>query len=344
MPDVDLIAYCPAEKADKLPPQLREYLAATNTRLELMPTEGVFSPHYKQGNKLIACAQPRPHAFTIFLDTDTVLWQKFDLAEMVAHGAVCAAPEGRYTWGKPEGHWERAYSVFGMAVPEERIKLARTGAVSPPYFNAGVVTFPNAPVKGFTNFADCWLQTALELDKPEHPVPTRRPWLDQIALPIAIARAGLNFKTLDDRFNLSLTHNAIVEGMWEKKRLRFQGEIDRIDAVDARILHYHVVPAFRGLRYEGYADDLVQEFTVFDSVADMNFTRFLDYVPKDMMKEFHQLNAVPKKERTPEQAARWKIVHGQKHEFQKLRESADKFTDVWPDSILPRQKRASAAG
>lgn len=334
MPEVDLIAYCPEEKAERLPPQLREYLDATSTQLKLMPTEGVFSPHYKQGNKLIASAQPRPHAFTIFLDTDTVLWRGIDLAGMVGAGVVAAAPEGRYTWGKPDGHWQRAYSTFGMDVPEDRIRLARTQALSPPYFNAGVVTFPNAPVAGFENFAACWLETALELDKPEHEVPTRRPWLDQIALPIAISRAGLEYRVLDDRFNLSLTHKNITPNLWERKRIQLQKEIDRINAVDAFILHYHTITAPRGLRYEGYLDDLMREFTIFSNVSEVGWTRHLDFDPKAIMTEFFQLKGMPRGTKTQEQVIRFREVDAMKQKFKRMAADPDKFTNIWPDSIL----------
>jgi|GEM_PF-3309172 len=343
MPHIDLIAYCPAEKADTLPPQLREYLAATNTRLELMPTEGVFSTRYKQGNKLIACVQPRPHTFTIFLDTDTVIWQPFFAGDMVSAGMVSAAPEGRYTWGKPEGHWARAYGLFGMEVPEERVRLARTGTLSPPYFNAGVVAFPNAPVAGFESFADCWLKTARELDRPEHEIPSRRPWLDQIALPVAIARAGLGFRTLDDRFNLSLTHRNITPGMWEKKQRQFQREIDRINAVDAFILHYHTTGATRGLRFDGYLDDLLREFTIFSDLAELSWVKQLDFSPKEVLTEFHQLKRIPKGQKTQEQIARWPIVNAQKRQFKQMAKSPDKFSNFWPKSILSKPKNARDA-
>ncbi|HWL58481.1 MAG TPA: hypothetical protein VNQ78_17625 [Paracoccus sp. (in: a-proteobacteria)] len=334
LPHIDLIAYCPEEKADLLPPQLREYLAATNTRLEFMPTGGVFSPRYKQGNKLIASAQPRPHAFTVFLDTDTVIWQPFAVSDMVGAGVVSAAPEGRYTWGKPEGHWAKAYGLFGMEVPEERIRLARTGKLSPPYFNGGVIAFPNAPVAEFESFADCWLKTALELDRPESEIPIRRPWLDQIALPVAIARAGLGFRTLDDRFNLSLTHKNIKPEMLEKKQRQVQHEIDRINAVDAFILHYHRTDAPRGLRFDGYLDDLLRDFTIFDDVSELGWIKHLGFSAKEVMAEFFQLKQIPKEQKTAEQNARWRIVEAQKHHLKKVAKSEDKYSDVWPGSIL----------
>lgn len=344
MPEVDLIAYCPAEKADLLPPQICEYLDATNTQLKLMPTAGVFSPHYKQGNKLIAAAQHRPHDFTVFLDTDTVLWQRVSLADMIGDGIVAAAPEGRRTWGKPDGHWQHAYSVFGMHVPAERIPMARTKVLSPPYFNAGVVAFPNAPVTGASSFGECWLQTALELDQPEHDVPIRRPYLDQIALPIAIRRASLNCRVLDDRFNLSLPHKDIPPGIPEHKRISWQKDIDRINSVDPFILHYHTPSASKGLRYDGYLDELMRESTVFRNISEAGWTRHLDFDPKAIMTEFFHLKAIPRGDRTTEQIARFREVDAMKKKFKQMAANPRKFLDIWPASILPNPDMPRSVG
>lgn len=267
LPDAELIAYCPSEKVDQLPLPLREYMEEINTRFELMDTGEYFPRPYRHGNKLIAAAQPRPHEYTIFLDTDVVIWQPFDMGSMVAPAVVSAAPEGRRTWGKPAGAWDVAYSVFNMTTPEERIRMARTGVESPPYFNAGVVSFPNGPVGKFSNFGECWLKTAIELDDPKHDIPERRPWLDQIALPIAIRRAGLNYRVLDDCYNLSLTHKVLTPDMEPHMAAKVQKEIDRLNSFDPMILHYHNFDAPGGLRYDGYLDDLIRENTIFKNLA-----------------------------------------------------------------------------
>lgn len=327
LPDTDLIAYCPSEKADTLPPQLIEFFSATNTQIECMDTDDVFSPLYKQGNKLIACAQRREHEFSIFLDTDVVLWQPFDLALMASPNTVSAAPEGRNTWGKPQGHWEQAYATFGLSVPEDRIRLARSRALSPPYFNAGVVGFPN-------DFPATWLETAKELDDPKHDIPSRRPWLDQIALPIAIARSGMSYRVVDDRFNLSLTHKNITPDMAPHQARIAQKNIDRLNNIDPFILHYHRMAAPNGLRYNGYLDSLIREWTVFGEVTEAHWKQQLDFKPGEMMVEFHQLKKIPQAERTEEQKLRFRKVNSMKRRVQKLKHDSNSLAEHWPNSIL----------
>lgn len=327
LPLADLIAYCPSEKAKDLPPQMVEFFNATNTQLKYMDTEGTFSPRYKQGNKLIAATQHRPNKHSIFLDTDVVFWQHFDLDSMVSPNTVSAAPEGRYTWGKPAGHWEQAYSVFGLSVPEGRIKLARSGAVSPPYFNAGVVGFPQ-------EFAEVWLETAKELDDPKHNIPRRRPWLDQIALPVAIERSGMKYRVLDDRYNLSLTHRNITPQLAPHLAKKAQKEIDRLNNVDPFILHYHQAGAPKGLRYEGYLDSLIRTWTVFDAVSDAHWRQELDFNPGEIMSEFHQLKKIRRQERTEDQKKRFQEVDDMKRRIQKLKHSPKSLELFWPESIL----------
>lgn len=337
LPDADLIAYCPEEKINQVPPQMREYLAHTGTHIATMPTEGSFAPRYKQGNKLLAAAQPRAHDFTIFLDTDIVVWQPFDLAGMVEPGAVSAAPEGRYTWGKKAGHWETAYGVFGLTVPEDRVKLVRTGAMSPPYFNAGVVGFP-------TEFGKLWLETAQELDRSTHAVSGRRPWLDQIALPIAMRRAGLSHKHLDDRFNLSTSHTPVKDTMPRNRQVKKQAEIDRLNGMDPFLIHYHAIGSLKDLRYAGYEDDLLQEFTIFRSLEDMDWKKHIDFDPKALMAEFWALKKIPGKERTAEQRKQFAAVHKRKEQLKVASHHPDRFTNVWPASILPVTKPQTKVG
>lgn len=331
LPDTDLIAYCPSEKANDLPPQLVEYFQATNTQLEFMDTAASFSNPYKHGNKLIAAAQSRPHDFTVFLDTDVVIWQPFDVGEMVSPDTVSAVPEGRYTWGKPDGHWDQAYSVFGLSTPEQRIRLARTHVLSPPYFNAGVVGFPSA-------FGKTWLETAQELDKPEHDIPHRRPWLDQISMPIAIQRCGMDYRLLGDEFNLALTHKHITLEMGPHMAAKAQKVIDHLDSFDPYILHYHNFGAPAGLRYEGYLDSLISERTTFESVDHAHWHRQLDFCPTSIMAEFVQLKRIPPKEKTEKQRQRFAEVDEMKRHLTRLRHSPNSFTDYWPKSILRKTK------
>jgi hypothetical protein len=73
-----------------------------------------------------------------------------------------------------------------------------------PYFNAGFVAFPDRPeAEGQPRFADRWVETALDLDHNCR-IGGKRPWLDQISLPLTLARFGYATEVLGETWNYSL--------------------------------------------------------------------------------------------------------------------------------------------
>ncbi|WP_045388999.1 hypothetical protein [Falsirhodobacter sp. alg1] len=331
MPDIDIVPYCPAEKKELLPPQVVEFFNHYNAPIQFMETKGQFSPAYKQGNKLLAAATPRDTDATIFLDTDIIITQPFRPDEVIASGCLSAAPEGRYTWGKAPDMWPSAYATFGMEVPEERINLAKSNALSPPYFNAGVVAYENRTPSG-EDFSELWLRTAKEIDN-NPAVIGRRPWLDQISLPIAMARAGLKTNLLEKKWNLSLTHSATKPTLPDYKNRQYQTIIDGLNAADPVIAHYHNHGALNSLRYGAIAKDLIAEFTCYDSVQTLREDMVGKSITKgEVMAEFHKLKAI--KERTPEEQKRFSVVNTMKREFQAKKRGHNLYAN-WPDSLLP---------
>ena len=64
-----------------------------------------------------------------------------------------------------------------------------------PYYNAGVIA-----VRDGDSLAEAWLDTAQRIDSAARIGP-KRPWLDQIALPVAAARLGWRVRPLGEVFN-----------------------------------------------------------------------------------------------------------------------------------------------
>ena len=138
------------------------------------------------------------------------------------HQCCAAAPEGRRTWGGLD-RWERAYAHFGLKMPTERIRLLRERqAEYVPYFNAGFIAFSEAdhPTDG-KRFPQHWMETALDFDH-NCGIANKRPWLDQITLPLTTNRFGYAMKILDENHNYSLSNRG-----------------DYSITPDAAILHYH---------------------------------------------------------------------------------------------------------
>ncbi|MDS9467364.1 hypothetical protein RGQ15_07220 [Paracoccus sp. MBLB3053] len=335
MPDTEVIGYCPAEKAEMIPPQVSEFFKANNAEIRYFEATGKFDPPYPHGNKILASAEPRSTGFTLFLDTDIVLWQAFEPSEILHDNTVSAAPEGVMTWGKSSESWPRVYKMFDMEPPEETINLARSGRPSKPYFNAGVVGFPNVAVAGFPNFGALWLDTAQKIGANPK-VEESRPWLDQISMPVAIARAGWAYLLLENRWNLSLSRKEAEPDMPGKKLERIDETVSRMNGEDAVILHYHSPKFLYGTRYEGYFEDLTREFTCFSKLEEMspnNLTSFL--AQKQATDKIKEIKAIPKEERTAEQKAEATESKRQRRDLRQAVRNPD-FAS-WPDSILPAQ-------
>lgn len=92
--------------------------------------------------------------------------------------------------------WKDLYEVFDMDVPEERMSLMRRRKKVPPYFSSGLVGFPETLPDG-RHFGQVWYDCARQLDRAEH-IPKRRPYLDQMTLPVAIRKAGLMWNILPE--------------------------------------------------------------------------------------------------------------------------------------------------
>lgn len=217
-----IIGYRPIG-AEPAPAAVQSMFRAVGGLLLPLPSaQGVWRGAYPHGNKIIALAQPRDTAISIFLDTDMVMTAPLEATDLPAHGEVSVVPEGIQSWGKEEGRWERVYAHFGLPVPEERIRLLRGARRrSPPYFNAGFVAQRETDrVQGKT-FGQLWLETARQIDH-EVGVANKRPWLDQIALPVTMRRFGIAHRIIDEAANFSISNGRAIP-----------------DPFTPKILHYH---------------------------------------------------------------------------------------------------------
>ncbi|NKX43555.1 hypothetical protein [Roseicyclus persicicus] len=192
-PGITLVGYCPAHRMDELDPAAVETLRRMGCEVRPMQTEGVFDPPYPHGNKIIACQQPRETAWAGFMDSDILVLQPHDIGRLLRPGHVTCSAAASILW-KPDDLWETVYGAFGLPVPEERITLMRDRRrPMVPYFSSGFVMFPED-----SGFPSAWMETAQALDRVEKLEPFRRPYLDQMSLPVAIRRAGLGWNELKE--------------------------------------------------------------------------------------------------------------------------------------------------
>jgi hypothetical protein len=194
--DVQVIGYCPEHKMAEIDPAVLRAHALMRAEIRPMRTEGRWDPAYPHGNKILAAVEPRDSQFSAFVDSDVLFLRPNTVQALISPGKVSCSVAASMQWGE-QAVWDQIYGVFGMPVPTERVRLMRRSAdLVVPYFSSGLVAFPEGPVNG-KRFADVWYETATEIDRKTD-LPARRPYLDQMSLPLAIRRAGLEWNPLPE--------------------------------------------------------------------------------------------------------------------------------------------------
>ncbi|NUB43882.1 hypothetical protein GEU84_005780 [Fertoebacter nigrum] len=206
-------AYVPARHRAALRPATRSLFERCGVALRALPEPAQpWRVAYPHGNKILAAADRRAGDWGLFLDTDMICTAPLDLASLQRPGHVGLLPEGVPSWGRTGDRWERAYAHFGLPMPTERVQLTRRRRISfLPYFNAGFVLMPEGDVADGRSFGQLWLDTALDFDwKAE--VGGKRPWLDQITLPLVLKRFGLGYHLVPVEYNFSVSARAHEPG------------------------------------------------------------------------------------------------------------------------------------
>lgn len=190
---IKVVGYCPEHKMHQLHPSVLKAHEMLGGEIRPMKVEGMWDTPYPHGNKILAALQPRDTEFSAFLDSDIMFLRPNDPGNLIRPGHVSCSAAAWMGW-TDQSVWDRIYKVFDMPIPEERIKLMRNRGKVIPYFSSGLVTFPESEGPG-GRFADVWYDTARILDR-QTDIPKLRPYLDQLTLPVAIRRSGLNWNIL----------------------------------------------------------------------------------------------------------------------------------------------------
>ncbi|MDE3080935.1 MAG: hypothetical protein KGI94_12975 [Paracoccaceae bacterium] len=195
-PQAQAIGYCPEHRMGDLHPAVFKAHEMMGAEIRPMKTLGMWDDPYPHGNKILACRERRDTAFSAFVDSDVLFLRPNVPENLCRPGHVSCSVAASMQWAGQEV-WDTIYGAFDMPVPTERIRLMRQpGRPVVPYFSSGLVAFPEDEVNG-KRFADVWYDTARQLDRVET-LENRRPYLDQMTLPLAIRRAGLAWNILPE--------------------------------------------------------------------------------------------------------------------------------------------------
>ncbi len=239
-----LVGYCPAQKLDLVHPEVKSALAKMRCDLRPMLTEGRFDPAYPHGNKILATLEPRDTEFSGFMDSDVLTLRPNRIENIIKDGCVSLTPAASMGWGK-QSIWPSIYAAAAMPVPKDRIRLMKQtrGGGRMPYFSSGLFTFPEQfRTPDGKSFPQVWMAMAQTLDQALD-LPAKRPYLDQISLPLAIQKAGLNWNILPD------AQHFILGG-------KTRGEPLPVDR-DIYTIHYRQWPLIKELGLASYAKNLL---------------------------------------------------------------------------------------
>jgi hypothetical protein len=165
----------------------------------LVPITNGFDSDYPIGNKVSCLGITTDADVRVFLDSDILALQPF--SGLFVPGAqkmeapFGAVPADMDTFGANDAIWALIYGGQNLAPPLERMRATISGQTMLPYFNAGFIA-----VHSRINLAATWLRICREIDADPN-IANKWPWLDQIALPVAVKYLGIDYVALDERYN-----------------------------------------------------------------------------------------------------------------------------------------------
>ncbi|WEJ70759.1 sulfotransferase [Pseudomonas sp. PSE14] len=165
--------------------------------IECLPIESPFGVGYPIGNKFAALALGGADGHCLFLDSDMYCRAAPDFAYLQRYEAALK-PADLALVSTSASYWGRLYALVGLALPEARVVASLSGDLMPPYFNAGFIW-----VHGPAEFAQQWQRIAREIEAATD-IDYKWPWLDQLALPLALAHMQRHTEVLSDRYNYPL--------------------------------------------------------------------------------------------------------------------------------------------
>ena len=200
------IGYVSDKHRSALNPSFLQLMTCCRVEVRRLPgPSDVWARPFPHGNKILAATDWRDSSHSLFLDSDIICTSPLDLADLIRDRSIAVAPEGKPTWGKDISAWQSVYDHFDLPLPEDRVTLRRGRRRQfLPYFNAGVILFPEGPIVDERGFGKLWLETALAIDH-RVAVHNKRPWLDQISLPVTLKRFGLGYTLAHDCLNYSIS-------------------------------------------------------------------------------------------------------------------------------------------
>ncbi|RKZ41325.1 MAG: sulfotransferase [Gammaproteobacteria bacterium] len=161
-------------------------------KIRSLPIVNNIDENYPIGNKVACLGIDTSADQIVFLDSDILCLREFNFP---FNPPFSAKPADLNLFTSDISVWKQIYDLFNLPLPHQRVITSTSGELMLPYFNAGVIAIQNGIA-----LKPVWEECCQIIDAT-HSITNKRPWLDQIALPIALARLNLDYHCLDERFN-----------------------------------------------------------------------------------------------------------------------------------------------
>lgn len=146
--------------------------------------------NYPIGNKISCLGIETDADKIIFLDSDILCVNEFNPENFLIN-SFNAKPADLPTFK----NWKPVYNLFNLDLPTERFISTTSKEKMYPYFNAGMIAVDNKK-----EFSEQWIECCKKIDESKN-ILNKRPWLDQIGLPIVLKKLNWDYGVLDERFN-----------------------------------------------------------------------------------------------------------------------------------------------
>ncbi|MEK8018244.1 MAG: sulfotransferase [Candidatus Parabeggiatoa sp.] len=167
-----------------------------------VPITNEIDENYPIGNKVACLGIETSAEKIVFLDSDILCLREFS-PQFAA--PFSAKPADLNLFLADPSIWQQVYDLFELPLPLQRVVASTSGELMLPYFNAGVIAVQND-----IGFKAVWEECCQVIDAADS-IKNKRPWLDQIALPVAVARLKLEYQCLDERFNYPVHHKPLLK-------------------------------------------------------------------------------------------------------------------------------------
>nr|WP_256586833.1 sulfotransferase [Pseudomonas sp. A46] len=165
--------------------------------IQRLPVTNPFGKEYLIGNKISAVGLGPKDGYTLFLDSDIYCLRPLEFVSLMDFDAALKAVDQMLV-PSSECFWKRLYAHAGLTLPDTGGVTTATGEFIPQYFNSGFIFVRNGP-----QLAECWSNIAKRIDVDVQ-ISSKRPWLDQLSLPVALLSLGLRVRAIDERYNFPL--------------------------------------------------------------------------------------------------------------------------------------------